>query len=45
MVYTEDKRHLPILVGVEVKWFSDLEVNFMYNILHLHNFYIQKDQL
>ena len=36
MVDAEDKRHLSIFVWVQVKWFSYLEVIFMYNILHLH---------
>ena len=38
MVNTEDKRHLSVLVWVQVEWFPDLEVIFMYNILHLHYF-------
>ena len=44
MVYTKDQRHFPILVWVQVKWFPDLEVNFMYKILHLHYFCFQKYQ-
>ena len=43
MVNTEDKRHLSVLVWVQVEWFPDLEVIFMYNILHLQYFCFQKD--
>ena len=43
MVDAEDKRHLSIFVWVQVKWFSYLEVIFMYNILHLQYFCFQKD--
>ena len=43
MVYTEDQRHLSVLVWVQVEWFPDLEVIFMYNILHLQYFCFQKD--